>query len=128
MIASAIVQFQDAIRAAGMTAPDTIKADGELHRFAPNGTRGDTAGWYVYHDDGIPAGAFGNWRSGESQSWLADIGRKLTRAEAAAHHAKVEAMQSEREAEETKREAAPREQASLTWAAAKATAMRPYLA
>ena len=111
-----------------MTAPDTIKADSELNCFAPNGTRVDNAGWYVYHGDDILAGASGNGRSGESQSWLADIGRKLTRAEAATHRAKVEGMQRERETEETKREAAAREQASLTWAAAKATAIHPYLA
>ena len=117
--ASAIDQFQDAIRAAGMTAPDTIEADGVLHRFAPNGARGDDAGWYVLHDDGIPAGAYGNWRTGENLTWQADIGRKLTRAEAAAHRAKVEAMRREREAEEIKHADAARQRASLMWMEAK---------
>ena len=127
MNASAIDKFQDAIRAAGMTAPDTIEADGKLHRFAPNGTRGDDAGWYVLHDDGIPAGAYGNWRTSEFQSWRADIGRKLTRAEAAAHHAKVDAMRREREAEEIRQEADARQRAMVAWVEAKNCEMHPYL-
>jgi putative DNA primase/helicase len=57
-----IDQFRDAIQAAGLTPPEVIDADGKLHRFASNGKRGDTAGWYVLHDDGILAGSFGDWR------------------------------------------------------------------
>jgi putative DNA primase/helicase len=80
-----------------------IETDGKLHRFSSNGKRGDDAGRYVYHGDGIPAGWFGDWRSGIKQSWRANIGRALTPAEESAHRAKVEAMRREREAEETRR-------------------------
>ena len=84
-------QFRDAIKSAGLIPPDVIEPDGKLHRFASSGKRGDDAGWYALHDDGIPAGSFGDWRTGEQQTWRADIGRKLTPAEDAAHRAKVEA-------------------------------------
>ena len=74
-VPDAVEQFRDAIRAAGLVPPDTIEADGELHRFASNGKRGDLAGWYTLHGDGIPAGSFGCWRLGLSESWCANIGR-----------------------------------------------------
>src|SRR5262245_55008201 len=75
---AATEQFRDAIRAAGLKPPEVIEPDGKLHRFASNGVRGDDAGWYVFHEDGISAGRFGCWRTGLSQMWRSDIGRKLT--------------------------------------------------
>lgn len=93
-------QFTDAIRAAGLNPPDYIQADSKLHRFPTNGKPRDLSGWYVLHSDGIPAGAFGDWRSGLSETWRADIGRKLTAGEEAAFREAVEAMRREREAEE----------------------------
>ena len=99
---NAIDQFRAAIQSAGLIPPDMIEPDGKLHRFASNGTRGDDAGWYTLHADGIPAGSFGDWRSGQSQTWRADIGRTPTPAEEAAHRAKVEAMRREREAEKAR--------------------------
>jgi len=38
---NAIQQFKDAIRAASLTPPPIIKADGILKRFSSNGKRGD---------------------------------------------------------------------------------------
>ena len=125
---NAIEQFRDAIRSAGLIPPDAIEADGKLRRFASNGKRGDDAGWYSLHDDGIPAGSFGDWRTGFSQSWRADIGRTLTPAEEAAHRAKVDAMRREREAEEAKRKAEAAKKAAAIWKAATlAAADHPYL-
>jgi len=108
-------QFREAIRAAGMTPPDNVAADGKLRRFAPNGKRGDDAGWYVLHGDGIPAGCFGDWRTGVSQSWRADVGRPLTTAEEAKNRARLEAIQKERDAEKAKRQAEVAEQALAIW-------------
>src|SRR6476469_5288343 len=93
-------QFTDAIRSAGLNPPDYIHADSKIHRFPTNGKPHDLSGWYILHSDGIPAGAFGDWRKGISETWRADIGRKLTREEEAAFREAVEAMRREREAEE----------------------------
>ena len=124
----AVEQFRDAIRAAGLNPPDTIEADGRLHRFPSNGKRGDDAGWCVLHDDGIPAGAFGDWRTGINETWRADIGRTLTPAEEAAHRAKLEAIRREREAEEARRYQEAREKAAAIWKAARpATDDHAYL-
>lgn len=111
-------EFCDAIRAAGLMEPDCIEADGKLHRFSSNGKRGDDAGWYVLHNGGIPAGAFGDWRIGFSQTWRADIGRTLNPAEELAHRNKVQAMRREREAEEARRKAEAQARAVAIWKAA----------
>jgi len=121
-------QFCDAIQAAGLTPPDVIAPDGKLHRFASNGKRGDDAGWYVLHGDGIPAGSFGDWRTGLSQTWRADIGRTLTPGEETAHRTKVETMQREREAEEERGHAEAARQATMILQAAQpAPDDYPYL-
>jgi phage/plasmid primase-like uncharacterized protein len=121
-------EFRDLIRSAGLQPPDVIEADGKLRRFASNGKRGDDAGWYVLHGDGIPAGSFGDWRTGISQSWRANIGRSLTPAEESAHHARVDAMRREREAEELRRKAEAAITAAAIWNAAQpARDDHPYL-
>lgn len=123
-----IEAFRSAIVGAGLTPPDVIEADGKLRRFASNGKRKDDAGWYSLHGDGIPAGSFGDWRTGFTQTWRADIGRTLTPAEEAAHRAKVEAMRREREAEEAKRKAEAQAAAGMIWNTAKlAPDEHPYL-
>jgi putative DNA primase/helicase len=125
---NATEQFRDAIQSAGLIPPDVIEPDGKLHRFASNGKHGDDAGWYALHDDGIPAGSFGDWRNGLSQTWRADIGRNLTPAEDAAHRAKVEAMRRERDAEIARERAAAADKATAIWKAAKpAPADHAYL-
>jgi putative DNA primase/helicase len=113
-----VQQFRDAIRAAGVTPPDVIEADGKLWRFSSNGKRGDSAGWYLLFGDGIPAGCFGDWRTGFTQTWRADIGRTLTPAEEAAHRDKTQVMRREREAEEARRRAEAQERAAAIWKAA----------
>lgn len=71
---------------AGVETTDPIFADGKMHRIHIEGDkRGSKNGWYVLHSDGIPAGQFGSWKSGISQTWcgksdLSDDERKLYRA------------------------------------------------
>jgi putative DNA primase/helicase len=124
----AIEQFRTAIHNAGLHPPEVIAADGRLHRFASNGNRNDDAGWYVMHDDGIPAGAFGDWRTGTSETWRADIGRRLSSQEEAQHRARLAAMRHERDSEEAQRRAEARERGAALWqSAVPATDDHPYL-
>ncbi len=92
-------QFKEAMYSAGMTPPDFIEADGKLKRFAGGDKKNDKSGWYVFHNDGIPAGAFGDWSKDISQSWKANIGRALTPSEIRAQQIKMEAVKRQREAE-----------------------------
>jgi len=127
--ADCTAQFSAAIVAAGLEPPEFITADGALHRFASNGKRGDVAGWYVMHADGIAAGAFGDHRSGVNETWCADVGRKLTAAEQQEQRARIVAMRKVREADEAKRHADAASEAGATWSSATpAPADHPYLA
>jgi putative DNA primase/helicase len=115
IIDEAIEQFNAAICSAGLTPPDTIEPDGALHRFASNGNPSDDAGWYVFHADGIPAGAFGCWRGDVSETWRADIGRRLSPQEEGQYRARIEAMRREREAEGARRKSDACEKAAALW-------------
>jgi len=122
-------EFRDAIRAAGLEPPDVIEADGKLRRFASNGKRGDDAGWYICHKDGLAAGEFGCWRTGINETWRADIDRALSPAEESAHRAMLEAIRREREKEDNRRRAEAKARAAEIWKAAQpAPDDHPYLA
>lgn len=74
-------QFKSEMIKAGFNPPDNIIANGYFQRFSTNGKPTDRAGWYVIYLDNIPGGSFGDWRTGFSQDWRADIGRELSREE-----------------------------------------------
>ena len=111
-------QFYDAIHAAGIEAPERIEADGNLHRFSSNGKRGDNAGWYILYSDGIPAGSFGCWRTGLSETWHADIGRKLTQEESREQQRKLDSMRRQRKAEKERSQRQAAGRASEQWKSA----------
>ena len=92
----AALKFADAIRNAGLRAPEEI-ISGRLVRFSSNGKSGDKAAWYVFHDDDMPAGIFGDWRSGVVHQWKADVGRPLTDAEGKAMRAKLDKLRKAKE-------------------------------
>src|SRR5678815_1436271 len=99
----AVEQFRDAMRSAGVAPPQHIEPDGTLRRFSTSATRRDTAGWYILYADGIPAGAFGDWRTGLKVAWHAKQDRKFAPNEVAAHRKRMENMRQKREAEQAKR-------------------------
>ncbi|WP_202428220.1 DUF927 domain-containing protein [Malikia spinosa] len=125
--AATLGAFADAIRAAGLTPPEAIEADGAIHRFSSSGKRGDESGWYVLHLDGVPAGSFGCWRAGLLSTWCAKATNEMTQAEQAAHRQKVEAMRTARKADQEQRQQQAREQAAQRWEAAAPAQDYPYL-
>jgi putative DNA primase/helicase len=124
----AVDKFRDAMRAAGLTPPEVIEADGRLHRFSSSGKRKDDAGFYVLHVDGVPAGMFGDWRTDLKQTWRASMGRALTPAEHTAYRERIAAMKAAREAEEAcERAEATKRAGALMDAASAVAADHPYL-
>jgi phage/plasmid primase-like uncharacterized protein len=128
LVMNALEEFRAAIYAAGINPPDAIEADGKLRRFPTNGKRGDDSGWYVLHGDGIPAGAFGDWRTGFEQTWRQDVGRELSLAEREAQGERIAVVRQQREAEEAQRHGKTRQRAADIWEQSGApTTNHPYL-
>ena len=107
--------FTQAMADAGMVPPATVHADGALHRFSPTGKRGDLAGWYVLHADGLPAGVFGCWRTGLVQTWCAKPDNALTAAEREALRRRVQQAKAQRDAAENQRREQARTVAAQCW-------------
>ena len=105
--------FQGAIAAAGLTPPDTIIADGKIQRFSTNSKRGDDAGRYVLHLDGLPAGWFGDYRTGLSQSWCSIERNAQTPEQQRQYATLLKSMQSARHREKKAEHDAAAEQAVL---------------
>lgn len=108
-------QFIQSIAASGITPPETLIADGNLHRYSSNGKHGDTSGWYLFFDDEIAAGSFGCWRLGINQTWKADIQREYTLEEKAAFKKRMEEARAKSEAERSARQKDAQETATKIW-------------
>ncbi|MBY0453419.1 MAG: toprim domain-containing protein [Burkholderiaceae bacterium] len=120
--------FLSAIMAAGLTPPEFIEPDGTMHRFSSNGKRGDKSGWYVLHLDGVPAGVFGCWRDGLSQTWCSKPDNTLTEAEKQAMRQRVKAAQAARDVAQIQARQQAQATAQARWKAASlATAGHFYL-
>ena len=123
-----IEHFRLAIGAAGLEAPDSINPDGVIHRFSTNGKRSDDSGWYMLHTDGIPAGAFGCWRTGLQSTWCAKSDSVMTDAEREAHRQRIKAMKAQREADLLATQQQASQTAGALWQdATPATAAHEYL-
>lgn len=120
-------QFKMAIAAFGLMPPAHIIGDGLIHRFSTNGTRGDDAGWYVLHLDGIPAGKFGCWRAGTSSTWCAKSFSAMTQTERDSHRARTSAMQAQRDSEKSKRQQEARRAVEALWQQADKVRDHQYL-
>lgn len=111
-------KFRDAIRAAGLTPPQRVVADGVLRRFATDDRHVDKAGWYRLYGDAIPAGAFGCWRRSFQSSWRADVGRKLTPQEEAEHRARMDSANRLAHEQRERERSKAQNDAEVKWSAA----------
>lgn len=124
-----IERFRAAMRAHGIVPPERIEADGHIHRCDVDARNGKGDGAYVLHLDGIPAGGFQNWQTGDWQDWCAKDARALTPQERLQLRTTAELSRRQREAESTGRSAETRQRARQLWERATvASADHPYLA
>ena len=124
---SAPDQFLSAMEAAGLTPPGVLHGDGKIHRFSPIGKRGNEDGWYVLHLDGVPAGVFGNWRTGESQNWCAKAEHDLTDIERQEQHERIRAARRMRDAATTRRQGEAASTALALWGQCELVRSHDYL-
>jgi putative DNA primase/helicase len=128
MMAEPAEQFREAIRQRLGVDPGAILLDGKVKRFATKANGRDEAGWAVGYADGIPAGSFGDWRSGLNETWCARDVRTLTPVEREQHRRRLADASHIREEERQRvqREAAAK--AARIWREAEpASTDHPYL-
>lgn len=119
IVKSAELQLRDSMIAHGITPPSIIHLDGKLRRFA-SGTKGepghgDKSAWYVAFNSDMPAGKFGDWRSGIEVNFRADIGRKFSPEEDATHFRRISEAQAIRDEELEKSRALAINTVALIW-------------
>ncbi len=122
-----VTQFAQAMAGAGIPCPRIPVPDGRIHRFSPEGERADNRhAWYVLHGDGIPAGAFGSWKTGYQDTWCARSLDSLNSEELTAHQRRMEAARAQREEERKRATVDAAAKARRIWESAKAED-HPYL-
>lgn len=123
-----INQFRTAMLDAGLTPPDVIAADGQLHRFHVEGDKaGSRNGWYALHLDGRAAGIFGSWKTGLRSTWVED-GKRMSEAERETFSKLIEAARLKAQAERRAEHEARAIEARAEWdATAPADPAHPYL-
>ena len=64
-------EVRAAMITAGVTPPEEhLIFDGKIHRYKDSGDKPNTRnGWYMLYEEGIPSGAFGNWKTGIKSKW-----------------------------------------------------------
>lgn len=97
------IQLKAAMLQHGITPPDVIEIDGQIHRFSSGtkgkGGHGDKTGWYVLYGGTVPCGVFGCWRLGVEINFRANIGRKLSIAEEIANNKRMSEAKTLRDVE-----------------------------
>jgi putative DNA primase/helicase len=118
---SALHEFVDAICKAGLEPAKAIELDdGKLVRFRVAGDKaGSKNGWAVFHERPSPFGAFGSWRTGESQTWGMALEPWATREQRVQRFAQKQAIRRARDAEQLEVHAAVRKRADRLWATAR---------
>ncbi len=123
-----VAAFRDAMGAAGLQTDAAIIADGRLHRIHIEGDKRESKnGWYCFHDDGLPAGAFGSWKTGESHTWCAKPERTLTPGEREANQKRYAEARRERDAQQQREYERARRKAAAIWKLATPCDAHPYL-
>jgi len=123
--------FQKAMEEAGITPPNSLLADGELHRFYVEGDKhGSSNGWYILHQGKVPAGTFGCWKRDISETWCARNTGDLAPEELRTHRVRMETARQQREAAQRERQREARETSQAIWESAsqQVDADHPYLA
>jgi putative DNA primase/helicase len=122
--------FLQAMAEAGLAMhKPALLGDGALHRYrVVTDKAGSTNGWYVLHLDEKPFGAFGSWKTGQSENWTATDYQAMSEAERKALAVRMAAAKLARDAEQAAVHAAAAVRALGLWNRAKpATNDHPYL-
>ena len=109
--------FKDALEAAFGRLDWVPVGDGELHRFhVPDDKHGTLNGWYVLYLDGLPSGAFGSWKVGQTGTWCSR--KPATPIEAELIQQRIKQAKAQRQTEQQQRHQQAAEKARQLWSQA----------
>ena len=112
----------------GLLPGDVAVSGGNIVRCPATGDKaGQKSGWFVFFDDDLPAGAFGNWRSGDMGNWCAKAEVAMSPAEALAYRHKMDKAREAREADRARLASEAAKSASEQWGKAAVADRHPYL-
>lgn len=122
-------QFRQAVERAGLTSPSDVRMNGKINRFhTGSGKKHDKSGWYILFGDGVPAGAFGDWKEEYSYTWRAEISRELSPEEEQTIRENIRKAREIREAELARSQTMAAATVKKIWeGASDATENHPYL-
>jgi putative DNA primase/helicase len=107
---------------AGVILDESLIADGEIHRFRPEGDRNKN-GWYFCHPEGY--GAFGDWKTGQQGTWCQR--RTLDPGEQRQLNQQIQEARRKRQRDMRGRQHQVAVEARAIWKAAHQIEVHPYL-
>ena len=117
---------KNTMRDNGMTPPDSIITDGQLHRFKDESGKQNC--YYVAYVDGRAAGMIGNWKTGLKFNWKAEGNYpKLTETQRTEFKLEQQKQQQLRKAAENLRHDKAAQKAAHIWKQSKPVTQHPYL-
>jgi putative DNA primase/helicase len=123
----AVAQFRAAMQAAGIDPPDEISGDGVKHRCDTLASNGKNDAVYVLHiDEGLPAGWFQNFQTGECQKWRYN-GKPIRGIDKARLSRVTDSLRAKRKAETERVQAEVAAECARRWAEAQECALNAYL-
>ena len=112
----------------GLMYNGDVPGDGSMVRFSTKDEKHrDKAGWFIYYSDGVPSGAFGDWRTGDKITWCAKGMDELTSAEREQEQKRRKAAQKKRRLEQKKRQAIAIVKMNNLWENAEPASHHQYL-
>lgn len=125
-----LASFKQAMQEAGLCPDNIIDTSGKTspERCPTADDRpGRKSGWYVFYGDTFPAGAFGNWKTGESWNWSPKKDVEMSPVEQAMFRQKIERARIAREEARKALAIAAAKRARDNWERAIACTSHPYL-
>lgn len=124
----AIDSFKESMFNAIGCAPAHIDTSGKLTRFSTNGKSFDKAGYYGFFLDPIPAGYYGDFRTGVKQNWIATCQERVSPQILAEARRKVAAIREQGRLEREAIAKRAQDNAYADWSSAiPASHAHPYL-
>ena len=125
---SAADEFRRVVVDFGLLPGEVTASSGKIVRCQVAGDKSNQkSGWFVYYDDDLPAGAFGNWRNGDVGNWCVKAEVAMNPAEALAYRHKMDKAREAREAERARLASEAAKGALEQWDNAAVADKHPYL-